>query len=301
MRITTSQLSRNILFNLSENAAKADRYARQMSSGKRVNVPSDDPNSAIKILHLKTALLEAEQYSRNIEDGQGWLQTTETALNGVEQIISDAQALAISASNGALPQGAREALAKQADEMYNQMLQQANMMYGNRYLFGGWKTLTKPYTSGGAAVTYNGDDKQIMREIGFGQRMPINLPGEAVFGPPPGLPGAPGIFDTLTDLRADIRTGNVADLSGHLSADLNALHDNVLAQLSEVGSRVARLDQTKDRLLDAKVNFTDLLEKEEGVDVIEATMNLKILENARTTTLATTAQLIKTTLVDFLR
>lgn len=298
MRITSSQLSRNILYNLAENATKTDHWERQMSSGKRVTVPSDDPNSAIKILHLKTALMENGQYQRNIEDGLGWLQTTETALNGVEQIVSEAQTLAIQASSDALPDGAREALAKQADELYNQMLQQANAMYGNRYLFGGWKTLTTPYTSVAGAVTYNGDDKQIMREIGFGQNMPINLAGEAVFGPPPA--GTPGIFDTLNDLRNDVRTGDITHLTGHISTDISALHDNVLVQLSEVGSRTARLDQTRDRILDATTNFTDLLDKEEDVDIVEATMNLKILENARTTTLATTAQLIKTTLMDFL-
>ncbi len=300
MRITTNQMARNILYNLAENARKTDLYERQMSSGQRVTVPSDDPNSAIKILHLRTALMEADQYRRNIEDGQGWLQMTEMAVSSVEQIVADAQSLAVQAANGSLPAGAREALAAQADSLFKEALQQANTTYGNRYIFAGWKTLTQPYAAAGAVVTYNGDDKQITREVGFGQTMPINIAGQAVFGPPPSSPATPGLFETLADLKADILSGDLTHLTGHISADLGAIHDNVLAQQSEIGSRSARLDQTRERILDAKTNFSDLLDKEQNADVVEVVMNLKILQNARDTTLATTAQLIKSTLVDFL-
>ncbi len=299
MRITTNQLARNILFNLSENSQRTDLLQREMSSGKRVTVPSDDPNSAIKILHLKTALMESDQYARNLDDGQGWLQTTEAALDSVEQIVADAQTLSVQGANGSLPAGARDALAKNVQELYNQLLAQANSMYGNRYLFGGTKTLTQPYTEAAGVVTYNGNASDIKREIGFGQTVAINLTGDKVFGPPAGA--VDDVFTTMTKVRDAINSGDVAALSGQLTTDLAAIHDNMLAQRAEIGARVHRLDQTKDRLLDAKTNFSDLLDKEQNADIVEVVMNLKILENARDTTLATTAQLIKTTLVDFLR
>ncbi|MHB8928189.1 MAG: flagellar hook-associated protein FlgL [Bacillota bacterium] len=299
MRITTNQMARNILFNLSDNARRTERLEREMSSGKRVTVPSDDPSSAIKILHLKTALMESDQYRRNLEDGQGWLQTSEAALNSVEQIVGDVQTLAIQGANGSLPTGARDALAKSVQELYNQLLAQANSMYGNRYLFGGWKTLTQPYTEVAGVVTYNGDANEIKREIGFGQTVPVNLPGDRVFGPPPGA--TDDVFTTLTKVRDAVNSGDIAALTGQLSSDLATIHDNLLAQGAEVGARVSRLDQTSERLLDAKTNFSDLLDKEQNADIVEVVMNLKILENARNTTLAATAQLIKTTLLDFLR
>jgi len=299
MRITTNQMARNILFNLNDNAQRSDKLEREMSSGKRVTVPSDDPNSAIKILHLRTALMEADQYRRNLEDGQGWLQTTEAALDSVEQIIADAQTLAVQGANSSLPAGARDALAKNVQELYNQMLAQANSMYGNRYLFGGWRTLNPPYTEAGGVVTYNGDANDIKREVGFGQTVAINLPGGKVFGPPPGA--TDDVFATLTKLRNAIGSGDIAALTGQLSSDLAAIHDNMLAQRAEIGARMNRLEQTNQRLLDAKTNFSDLLDKEQNADIVEVVMNLKILENARNTTLAATAQLVKTTLLDFLR
>ncbi|MHB0886657.1 MAG: flagellar hook-associated protein FlgL [Bacillota bacterium] len=299
MRITTNQLARNILFNLGENSRRTDQLQREMSSGKRVTVPSDDPNSAIKILHLKTALMENDQYTRNLDDGQGWLQTTEAALDSVERIIADAQTLSIQGANGSLPPGARDALGKNVQELYNQMVSQANSMYGNRYLFGGTKTLSQPYTEAAGVVTYNGDTTDIKREIGFGQTVSINLTGGKVFGPPAGA--TDDVFTTLAKVRDAVTGGDLGALTGQLSADLAAIHDNMLSQRAEIGARMSRLDQTKERLMDSKTNFSDLLDKEQNVDIVEVVMNLKILENARDTTLATTAQLIKTTLVDFLR
>lgn len=298
MRITTNQMARNILYNLNENSQKTDVLQRQMSSGKRVTVPSDDPNSAIKILHLKTALTQNDQYQRNLQDGQGWLQTTESTLNSVEQIVSDAQTLAVQGANSSLPAGARDALAKNVQVLYDQMVAQANSTYGNRYLFGGWKTLSQPYTDVAGVMTYNGDANEIKREIGFGQTVAINLSGDKVFGAPPGA--TDDVFVTLTKLKDAITSGDVAGLSGQITSDLAAVHDNILSQQAEVGARVNRLDQTQQRLLDAKTNFSDLLDKEQNADVVELVMNLKILENARDTTLSTAAQLVKTTLVDFL-
>ena len=81
MRVTNSMLINTVLRDLNNNMSKMAKSQEQLSSGRRINRPSDDPVGIVSSLRLRTSLTELEQYKSNAEDATSWLETTDKALD----------------------------------------------------------------------------------------------------------------------------------------------------------------------------------------------------------------------------
>ena len=80
MRVTNSMVVNNLLSNLSKNATRLAKYQHQVSSGKRITKPSDDPVGAAYSVRYSTDIEKENQYLSNIESSNEILTATETAL-----------------------------------------------------------------------------------------------------------------------------------------------------------------------------------------------------------------------------
>ncbi len=292
MRITQSMLVGNFLKNLNNNYRIMDTIQEQLSTGKRINRPSDDPVGIVSSLRLRAGLTETEKYLNNIEDARAWLDTTDIALGQATDLLHKARELTINGADDALSQQARDALAKEIQQLRDQMIQVANMTHDGRFVFGGFKTITPPFTAAGA---YTGDNGSITYEIGVNVSMQVNIPGDAVFI------NAQNVFQLLTAIEADLTAGNTASLSGVRLGELDTAIDNILSMRSEVGAKTNRLDLTKSRLDEANLNLSELLSKNEDINTAEVITQLKMQENTYRTALAAGARIIQPSLIDFLR
>lgn len=299
MRITQGMMVGNFLTNLNNNYKIMDNIQNQLSSGKRINKPSDDPVGVISSLRLRTGLTEAEKYLGNVDDANSWLSTTDTALGQAGDILHRARELTIQGANDTLAQASRDALAKEIAQLREQLVQVANSTHDGRYIFGGFMTTQAPYDP--ATYAYLGDAlANIDYEIGVGIKMTVNITGSTVFGPA-GLPAGVDVFGVLTIIENDMMAGNTANLSGADIQHLDIAIDNLLSLRADVGAKVNRLDLTKTRLEDAYLNLSELLSKNEDVNTAEAITQLKMQENTYRTALAAGARIIQPTLLDFLR
>lgn len=145
LRITGQMMASQLLQNLRASLRRQDVYNRQLSTGKRIHAPSDDPSGTEVAMRLRTTLYETEQYMENVADGINWLNTTDAALGQVTSVLQRARQLAVYGANDPLGNEPRKGLVYEVDQLIEDLINVGNLKHGNRYLFSGENTLTQPF------------------------------------------------------------------------------------------------------------------------------------------------------------
>lgn len=300
MRITNQILTRVTLSNLNRNLRAMSAVQEQMSSGKKVVRPSDDPIATAQILSFKTFLGEQEQHLRNIEDGIGWIDVSESAVGRVTDIFQRARELAIYGASGTIPDDSRQALAREVDQLIDELVQVANTNYAGRYIFGGAYTAQPPFERDGNSVIYHGDGRAQYWEVAPGVTLSVNITGIHGFDVP-STGGASSLFGSLFALRDALDGGDTAALSGYVLTDLDKYSDHTLNIRAELGAKSNRLSLSKNRAEESGIKMTELMSKLEDIDLAEMVMYYKNLEAVYQASLATSAKVLQPSLVDYLR
>lgn len=181
MRVTNSMIADQVSLNTQMALRRFLEMQTQMSSGRRINKPSDDPLGVLRDLDYRTELAKNEQYQKNVNQGQNWIQTYDTALGEMKDMISTAKEVAVSMSNGTYDNIAREASAREIDSLFNQIIQLANSKHDGKNIFAGFKTDQNALNTYANGVRYNGDDGQLEFQLGSSTKMGVNLIGSDVF------------------------------------------------------------------------------------------------------------------------
>lgn len=315
MRVTNKMLTDSVINTVNTNLHRLDKYQQQLSSGKRINKPSDDPISTAQLLAAKSALKSQEQYRRNMEDGVGWMNTSDGALSQVNNVLQRLRELAVSGSNGTMSEGSMQALADEVDNLGEEMVQLANTNYAGRFIFGGGKTTQPPFE-----ITAKENDKiaevqfvdpafniglldetyKLEIEIESGVRIDISSGKNAFHTDPNGILQLNSVFNKIIDLRKSLEDGDQTTANS-LIGDFDKLIDNVLSERAVVGAKIKRLESAQDRSSAYELDLNELLGKLEDVDYAEATMGFKVQQTVYEAALETGAQLIQPTLIDFLK
>lgn len=143
-RITNGMLVENYMTNTNRNLNNMQTLQKQLSSGKEINRPSDNPYKASRTMQLYTEIDANKQYNENIKDVSNWLDTTDTALNQMNNVLSRMRELMVTAGNGAYGDDEKKAIQDEIKELQNQMCQIMNTNFDGAYIFGGTKSTSKP-------------------------------------------------------------------------------------------------------------------------------------------------------------
>lgn len=294
----------NMMYNMGNNLSRLDRIQQQLSTGKKITTPSDDPIVASRALEMRTNVSETQQYEKNVEDASSWMDITETTLQNMGEVLQRARELAVQGANGALSSEDTSAISTEIEQLKQQLVQLSNTTYAGRYIFSGFKTdqplvddSTGLYNIEVVSAAPNRED--IKYEIGIGDKINVNVLGSEVLGGTGTAGSAPQMLqdfdDYITALSNNDNTGIKTAIS---NIDKNI--SNILMQRADIGARTNRLDLTKNRLAADETNFTKLLSLNEDVDMAEAIMQLKSEENVYNASLSAGAKVIQPSLVDFL-
>lgn len=306
-RITSGMTTRSLLSDINDVAARQDATRRQMSSGRQITRPSDDPYSAARAMSLRTDLAGVKQHERNVQEAQSWMSVTDTTLGSITDLAQRARELVVQGATDTLPQTSRNAIADQIDQLVAGMKQEANATYDGRYVLGGSRTNTKPYDATlqttAAGVTpndgYSGDAASQLREIGPGVTLAVNVRGDEVLG---GTPGATGnMLGVLRDIATHLRAGDTKTLG---NADLKAISDqidNALAVRARVGAGMNRLDTASSRLAQIEESATSMLSDTEDADMAKVLTEYSTQQAVYQSALQAGARIVQTSLLDFLR
>ena len=196
-RITDSMMNYGFLSGMNKSLNTKYSLMEQMSDGKRIHRPSDDPVRVIRSLQYRSAISQNEQFVSNVKEAQSWMEMTDKAAGDLSDLVSQAKSLVVRAIEPNSEIG-YAAAAKQLDGLINQCVQVANTKIGDRYIFAGNMDKTQPFErvllsdpTGQSnlkvdTVVYYGDDKKISMVTQSGlaneTRDGINLTGIDVFG-----------------------------------------------------------------------------------------------------------------------
>lgn len=306
MRITNNMLINNMINYIGNNLTRMDKYQSQLATGKKIQVPSDDPVVAARALKLRTDVAEIAQYQRNIKDAKSWLDITESTLSDINDILQRARELAVASDGGAESEEDLKATAKEIRQLRTQLINLGNATYAGRYIFSGYKTDTKFLEEDGSfAIAVDINVENIKYEIGIGDDININVVGGDLFNNgssvADGNIGTTGkLVQDFTDLVNALESADYDTIRGLVSELDNDLN-NVLRVRSDVGARINRLELTANRLQNDNTNFTKLMSENENVDMTDTIMNLKNEENVYRASLAGGARIIMPSLIDFLK
>lgn len=301
MRVTTLMSSRATLRDLNDGLSRLNRLQDQLSSGKQISRPSDDPYGTSRALALRGELGGLDQLQRNVDDGIGWLNTSDTALGQMSDVLARVRELLVNGGNDTTGPASRAALADEIDQLAESVKQEADVQYGGRSIFSGTATDTSPYALGGAD-TYAGDAGTITRLIGPGVEIPINTDIRALLGDGQAARDDK-LLNTLRDISDHLRGGTTADVNALRSTDLQRLDANldVLNGIrADVGARTNRLEVAGSRLSGLALNSTKLLSDVEDADMAQTITQYTTQQAAYSAALKAGANIVQTSLLDFL-
>src|SRR6185312_12774739 len=181
MRVSTSWMQQQSIGSMMDRQSDLSNINTQLSTGKRINQPSDDPVGAARALDLTHLGTDTAQYQRNITSANARLGLEDQSLSNVTNVLGRVRTLLLQAANGTQTDDTRGDIAAEMVQLRQQLLGQANSKDGQgEYIFAGNRTGTQPFASQGS-VSYMGDAGQRMVAAGPGLQVATGDPGSAVF------------------------------------------------------------------------------------------------------------------------
>lgn len=181
MRISSSYFSRQTANEMMRQQSEIAKTQEQISSGKRINKPSDDPASAARVQELNQASSQLEQFDRNGTFAESRLTLEETALGSVSNVLLRMKELALSANTDTIAAQDSNAFLAEVEQQLSELIDYANTLDSNGdYLFAGNNGNTQPF-SGNNPVSYAGDDGVQTVQIGPGRTVTTSHSGMDVF------------------------------------------------------------------------------------------------------------------------
>jgi flagellar hook-associated protein 3 FlgL len=287
---------RNMLDHLQNNLGDLNNLNEQLSSGKLFQMPSDAPIKVADSMNYKAQLNRNNQFQRNLDQAENWLNTTESALKSGTKVIQRARELTIYAANDSMTSDDRKMVAKEMKQLRDELIDISNAKLGDSYIFSGQKTKEKPFEviNGGIGnyVQYQGDKNGVKRRLNENVEMQVNLDGDEVFKKE---------IEALNKIYDDLDSGKSGEEIGDNLNAMDTAINNYAELRSEVGGKLQRTGNIINRLEANEVHLRDLKSKNEDADLAEVITELKMEETVYRASLASGSRIMQQSLVDFIR
>ncbi|CAM3349233.1 flagellar hook-associated protein FlgL [Paenibacillus lupini] len=315
LRVTQTMMSSQMISNITGNLNNMSKLQNQISTGKAINKPSDDPVGITFALRYRGEIASNDQYTDNADAALSSLEYMDTTIGQATDIVQRFRELMVKGANGTLEQTSLTAIQTEVSQLYNQMVEIGNSQFNGKQMFNGEQTGVKPYSTLGLdqasdpladppvlkAISNQTDTGSIQYELSPGMTMDVNMTGNDVFG-------ASNESDTTSDNLFQLMhraynmlgSGDQEGLNG-LLGQIDTRMNNMLTARAQIGARVNRVEIIQSRLSDVDVNLQQMQQKVEDVDMAQAITNMTTLENVYQASLSAGAKIIQPSLVDFLR
>lgn len=300
IRVTSGMMSMQMLSNLNRNLNRMDNMSNQISTGRKINKPSDDPVGVTYALRYRAELAANEQYQTNTDAAVSWLDTTDSNMQQALDVIKRLKELAIQGSNGTLSGSDLEAVNLEVDELKNHLVDIGNTQIRGKYIFNGETYDQMPYQLSGSVTEFadvETDNGGVIYSISQQVTFQINTSGNEFFG---SKTETDNIFRIIDNLSAALNSEDQDAVSQQLE-NIESRSNKMQAALSEVGARSNRIELVQNRLLDQNLNFTTLQSKTEDADVASLMIQATSAQTIYEASLKSSAQIMQPSLMDFMR
>ncbi len=338
MRISTLQVYRQATDSLMQSLSDLYRINERISSGKRINKPSDDPTGTSRAMAYKVSIAAGEQYLGNIDGAASALTSADSTLSSVNTALTRVKALAVQGASDLTGESSQKALAAEVAQLRDQILSLANTNVGGSYIFSGFRTDAAAFDT--SSYAYQGDSGAINVGIGNGVLLPQNVTGDAAFQYSLGaeevveidegvyahyIPGG-GTSAITVEIRDSAASGggtlldsfsfgNAIEMTDVLCAamegcdtrritallsPLEDMSDHVNNVRADLGARLNRLEDQAARIEDQNLRTQTSLSSVEDADIVAAASDLAKANTVLTAVQASTAKILSRSLLDFL-
>ncbi|KGX86795.1 flagellar hook-associated protein FlgL [Pontibacillus marinus] len=304
MRVTQSMLTNNMLRNVSKSYERMGKYQEQLSTGKKIQKPSDDPVVAMRGMNYRSELTEIKQYQRNLNEVHNWMDNSDAAMDKATKALQRIRELAVQGSNGTYEEGQRENIAKEVKQLKQHLTDVANTKVNDKYIFNGTNTTEKPvnFVDGAGNVIKNPDGSEkvststngneVKIEVSKGVEIATNVNPTQVF--------KEGMFDDIDKFINRLEGTGSGELD-HSIADIDKHINSVVNERADLGARMNRVELIEDRLSSQEVITSGTLSENEDAELEKVITELKTQESVHRAALGVGARIIQPSLMDFLR
>jgi flagellar hook-associated protein 3 FlgL len=302
-RITNQMAAQTTLAGIESSLDRLDTTQQELSSGKSINQPSDNPTGTGLVLQLNNTLSNLTGYSNNVTDGTGWAQAQTGALSDMTNAVQRIQELVLQASNGTQSTADMQASAQEVNQLIDEVKSDANTQYNGQYVFSGSATTTAPYQSG-SDDSFGGNSGTVTREIGPNTSLTVSSNLAGVLGTGQTVSGQPAgdglLLNTLRNISDDMQSGDSSALSGTDLTDLNNNLNSLTGLATSVGATTDRLQMASSRITSLQNSATDTLSNTQDADMAQTEINFSTEQAALTAALQAGANIVQESLMNFL-
>jgi flagellar hook-associated protein 3 FlgL len=290
MRVTQNMLSNNMLRHLNSSFQRMENYQNQLSTGKKISRPSEDPVVAMKGMTYRTDLTQVEQFRRNLNEAYNWMDATDSSLDKATSVLQRIRDLTVQASNGTYEEGQRGMIQKEIAQLKEHLASMGNTQVAGKYIFNGNDTKTKPISLDPATVVST-NQNAVAFELSDGIEIAVNVNPTRVF--------SAEMFNDINDLEVAL-TNDAPDLDQFLTK-IDKHISSLVSERAELGARYNRIELMDSRLSEQEVITSKVLSENEDADIEKVITNLKMQESVHRAALSVGSRIIQPTLMDFLR
>ncbi|HTR26010.1 MAG TPA: flagellar hook-associated protein FlgL [Terriglobales bacterium] len=295
MRINPNQMP-DLLAALNQSKLITQEAEMQIATGRRVNVPSDDPTAASLLVQNNDQATFNAGYLQSLGALQGQLSTADSTLGSVVTALQQAETLGIEGANGTLSDADRAAITMELQGIQSQVMSLANTSYEGVYLFAGTITNTAPFVVNNnipSGVGYVGNNGVNQVLIGNGYQLAANVPGSQLFSA-----SGNDVFLALNNLILAMQgDSGIEDAVGQLSTAASYLS----AQRVFYGNALSQAQSQTTYLNSAKLQITQEQNTLAAADMAQAATNLSQSQLDTQATLAAISKFTQNNLFDYIR
>lgn len=296
MRISTNTIYQSGISKISSLQADQAKLQQQISTGKRMTLPSDDPIASARALEISHAQGVNSSFASGRQTAQLKLNTLESSLASITSLLVSTQSTLVGAGNGSLSDLQRGFIATELSGSLEALINFANTRNASGdFIYAGFKTDTKPFVANASGASYAGDSNQQLIQVDAQRLMATNVSGDNVF-----QAGGNDVFATLSNLVTLLNTPitNAATQAAFNSglaiamSNLQGSVDNVLNVRAAIGSKLNELDALDTAGSDRALQYSKSLSELQDLDYASALSDLAkqqtIMEAAQKSFVATT-------------
>ncbi|HXD55654.1 MAG TPA: flagellar hook-associated protein FlgL [Solirubrobacteraceae bacterium] len=302
-RITDAMLTAATLNDLNSSLGALERSSAELSSGKTILQPSDNPYGASHAIDLQSQLDGLSSYTKSVQDGISWTQAASGAMSNIATVGQRVRELVLEASNGTNNATDLANIATEVKQLTETIKQDANTQFAGQYVFSGTATSTAPYAQGeGGADVYKGNHETIARLYGPNATVVVNTDLSTVLGS--GKEAEDGkLLDVLRTISQHLTEATPASRAALGNTDLKALDTSLegLSQLqSSIGSATNQLQTAISRIEALQASIEKGLSSTIDTDVAKTTIEYANQQAAYEAALRAGANIVQESLLNFL-
>ena len=270
----------------------------EVSTGQRVNRPSDDPADSAALVSNQAETNAVDQYSTNVDTALGIAQASDSILSSVTSMLTQAVSLGTQGANGTANAANQTAIATEVSGILQSIVSEANTTYEGAGLFTGTAGAGPafvPSTPPGTGYTYQGNSNVNQVQVGESLFVQVTLPGDQVFTNSQG-----NVLQSLSSLVSALQSGNDSAI-GTATTQVSAALNYVTQQHAVYGDAINQLDTQQSFLSTEKLTLSTQQSNLVDVNTATAAEDLAQAEEQNSAILAAAGKVDATNLLNYLQ